>query len=876
MAKQDDTPLMQQWRDAKSRHPDALIFFRVGDFYEMFNEDAIEGAKLLGLTLTSRNNGGASAVPLAGVPARARDEYLERLVRLGRRVAVCEQVEDPATAKGLVRREVVETVTPGAVLTDGLLAARRNNWLVAVTRTDAGAWCVAAADVSTGEVHLSAVAGADLESELGALEPSELLLPKSLEGTTIVGADNAIRTYRPDWIFDAGAGEEESRRAWGVHSVAGFGFEEGDTALLGVLGGILTYLGEVQPTARASLRVPSIRRRDGAMVLDEMTRRNLELVDTLRPDRREDAPATLLDVIDETMTPMGSRLLRRWLLRPLVDVAAIWARQTAVAELNEDAPRRRTLRTVLRDVRDLERLGAKLAAGRIGPRDLAALGRSIALLPDVGKAGSGLHADRIAEIMTSLDMLDDVRERIASALTDEPPPVLGEGGVIREGYDDELDELRSTRDGAQDAIARFQTGERQRTGITSLKVGYNKVFGYYIEVTRPNLDRVPSDYERRQTISNAERFVTPDLKEWESRILNAEERIGALETRLFAELRAALAAAVPRIQASADAVAELDVLSGMAQTAERRGYARPEVHSGYRLEITGGRHPVVETMMPREMFIPNDVVLDEEGRIVILTGPNMAGKSTLLRQVGLIQLLAQMGSFVPAVAARIPLCDRIFTRVGASDNLVRGQSTFMVEMQETAAILNGASSRSLVLLDEIGRGTATYDGVSIAWAVTEHLHERIGVKTIFATHYHELTQLADLLPALVNRNVAVREAGNEIVFLHQLRPGGADRSYGIEVGRLAGLPDEVVGRAREILRELEGAHSGGGAGLGRSGARRPASTSPPDQLSLFRPADHPALVALRELHPDTLTPLEALNLLSQLHAIATGRSVSDV
>jgi DNA mismatch repair protein MutS len=467
MAKQDDTPLMQQWRDAKSRHPDALIFFRVGDFYEMFNEDAIEGAKLLGLTLTSRNNGGASAVPLAGVPARARDEYLERLVRLGRRVAVCEQVEDPATAKGLVRREVVETVTPGAVLTDGLLAARRNNWLVAVTRTDAGAWCVAAADVSTGEVHLSAVAGADLESELGALEPSELLLPKSLEGTTIVGADNAIRTYRPDWIFDAGAGEEESRRAWGVHSVAGFGFEEGDTALLGVLGGILTYLGEVQPTARASLRVPSIRRRYGAMVLDEMTRRNLELVDTLRPDRREDAPATLLDVIDETMTPMGSRLLRRWLLRPLVDVAAIWARQTAVAELNEDAPRRRTLRTVLRDVRDLERLGAKLAAGRIGPRDLAALGRSIALLPDVGKAGSGLHADRIAEIMTSLDMLDDVRERIASALTDEPPPVLGEGGVIREGYDDELDELRSTRDGAQDAIARFQTGERQRTGITS-------------------------------------------------------------------------------------------------------------------------------------------------------------------------------------------------------------------------------------------------------------------------------------------------------------------------------------------------------------------------------------------------------------------------
>jgi DNA mismatch repair protein MutS len=876
MAKQDDTPLMQQWREAKSRHPDALVFFRVGDFYEMFNEDAVEGAKLLGLTLTSRNNGGASDVPLAGVPARARDEYLERLLRLGRRVAVCEQVEDPATARGLVRREVVETVTPGAVMNDGLLAARRNNWLVALTRADRGDYALAAADVSTGEIHVAGVPADEIESELGALEPSELLLPKSLDGQSVAGADRAIRTYRPDWIFDAAAGEEESKRAWGVQTVAGFGFEEGDTPLLGVLGGILNYLGEVQPSSRASLRPPRIRRRDGAMVLDEMTRRNLELVDTLRPDRRDGAPATLLDVIDDTMTPMGSRLLRRWLLRPLVDAGSIWARQSAVAELVDDAPRRRVLRGALRDVRDLERLGAKVGAGRIGPRELAALGRSIALLPDVRDAVGELGAERIADVVSSLDLLDDVRTRIESALTDEPPAVLGEGGVIRDGYDEELDALRSTRDGAQDAIAAFQAGERTRTGITSLKVGYNKVFGYYIEVTRPNLDRVPSEYERRQTISNAERFVTPDLKEWESRILNAEERIGTLETRLFAELRAGLAREVPRIQGSADAVSELDVLAGLAQTAERRGYARPEVHTGYRLEITAGRHPVVETMMPRERFIPNDIVLDEDGRIVILTGPNMAGKSTLLRQVGLIQLMAQMGSFVPAGSAKLPLCDRIFTRVGASDNLVRGQSTFMVEMQETAAILNGATSHSLVLLDEIGRGTATWDGVSIAWAVTEHLHETIGVKTIFATHYHELTQLADLLPALINLNVAVREVGNEIVFLHQLLPGGADRSYGIEVGRLAGLPEGVVGRAREILYELEGAHSGGGEGLGRSGSRRPASTAKPDQLSLFRAPDHPALVALRGLDPETLTPLEALNVLFRLHARARGETGTDL
>jgi DNA mismatch repair protein MutS len=864
----DDTPLMQQWRAAKARHPDALVFFRVGDFYEMFNEDAVEGARLLGLTLTARNNGGAAEVPLAGVPVRARDEYLQRLVRLGRRVAVCEQIEDPALARGIVRREVVETVTPGAVMSDALLADRRNNWLAALLESESGT-ALGAVDISTGEVTVARVSAGALASELALLEPAELLLPRSREGQP-AELEGVLRTYRPDWIFDVETAAEEVRRTYGVHDVSGFGFEPADGALVAVLGALLAYLNEVQPAAREALRPPRLRRGDDAMVLDEMTRRNLELVEPLRSDRRDDRPATLLAVIDETLTPMGARLLRRWLLRPLLDSVQIRARQDAVAELLSAPAMRRSARSGLEHVRDLERLAARVAAERIGPRDMSALGRSLALLPSLRAAMAAATSPALVRL-ACMDALEDVSEELARTLVAEPPATLQEGGALRPGCDALLDELRATRDGAQDTIARLQARERERSGIPSLKVGYNKVFGYYIEVTRANLERVPADYERRQTIANGERFVTPELKEWENRILNAEEKIGEREAQLFAELRGRVARQVSRLQTTSDLVAELDVLAALAHLAERRQYVRPEVHNAYALAIRGSRHPVVETMMPRETFIPNDVTLDDAGRIMILTGPNMAGKSTLLRQVGLIQLLAQMGSFVPAAGARLPVCDRIFTRVGASDNLVRGQSTFMVEMQETAAILHGATRASLVLLDEIGRGTATYDGVSIAWAVTEYLHEQSGAKTIFATHYHELTQLADQLPALINCNVAVREVGHDIVFLHQLRPGGADRSYGIDVGRLAGLPRAVVERAREILYELEGAHTGGGAGLGSHGQHRPRSARTPDQLSLFQPPEHPAVRRLRELDPERLTPLEALNVLAELHALVAAR-----
>jgi DNA mismatch repair protein MutS len=870
MPKPDDTPLMQQWRDAKARHPDALVFFRVGDFYEMFCEDAEEGARLLGLTLTSRNNGGAAHVPLAGVPVRARDEYIQRLIRLGRRVAICEQVEDPADAKGIVRREVVETVTPGAVVADALLTDRRNNHLVALLEAGADI-ALAAVDASTGEVTVVLGPADGLEAELARFEPAELLLPASRLGREVVGAGAASHTYRPDWLFDAQHGRDELLRRYQVSALDGFGFESGDTSLIGVLGALVSYLAEVQPSAMDVLRPPRIERGGSAMVLDEMTRRNLELVEPLRLDAgaRTGAsaaarPATLIDVIDETQTPMGARLLRRWVLRPLIVADRIWERQEAVANLLEDAALRRAVRAALKDVRDLERLAVKVGSGRVLPRELNALALSLARLPAVAEALRGATATLLAGLATGFDVLTDVRELLARGLADELPAGIGDGDVIRAGWDAGLDELRAIRDGAQEYIARLQTRERERTGIPSLKVGYNKVFGYYLEITRANLDRAPADFERKQTLANAERYVTPELKEWEAKALDAEDRILALEAKLFAELRRDVAARMQRLQTTAERVALIDVLTSLAQLAERSGYTRPEVHTGYRLEIRAGRHPVVERMMPRETFIPNDVILDDDGRIMILTGPNMAGKSTLLRQVGLIQLLAQMGSFVPARSARLPVCDRIFTRVGASDNLVRGQSTFMVEMHETAAILHAASRASLVLLDEIGRGTATYDGVSIAWAVTEHLHEKLGVKTVFATHYHELTQLADLLPALVNCNVAVREVGDDIVFLHQLQAGGADRSYGIEVGRLAGLPAAVVARAREILRELEGAHSGGGEGLGRFGRHGPER--PQTQLSLFAPAEHPAVERLRRTNINTLTPLEALNLVAELKA----------
>ncbi|HIC63730.1 MAG TPA: DNA mismatch repair protein MutS, partial [Gemmatimonadetes bacterium] len=599
---------------------------------------------------------------------------------------------------------------------------------------------------------------------------------------------------------------------------------------------------------------------------DEMTRKNLELIEPLRTGEKGGA---LLDVLDVTTTPMGGRLLRRWVLEPLIHIEDICVRHGAVEEFVERPDVRRRIRGSLSGITDLERLAGKVGTGRVTPRDLAGLERSLEQLPEIQAAGIEAKDSLIRECAVDKDCLEDVSTLLKRAISDDPPATLQEGGVVRKGWSEDLDELRAVRDGARDFIASLQVRERERTGVASLKVGFNKVFGYYLEVTRANLDKVPVDYVRKQTLANAERYFTPELKEWEEKVFGAEDRISHLEAELFSDIRGRVAMEIGRLQDTAERIATLDVLVSFAEIAASQNYVRPEIHSGFELELVASRHPVVETMMPREKFIPNDICLDENGWIVVLTGPNMAGKSTVLRQVGLIQLLAQIGSFVPADQARIPVADRIFTRVGASDNLARGQSTFMVEMSETAAIVHGATEMSLVLLDEIGRGTSTYDGVSIAWSVTEYLHEELGSKTIFATHYHELTQLGDLLPGVKNMNVLVREVGSDIVFLRRLLEGGADRSYGIQVARLAGLPDTIVARAQELLVELEGTHTGGGEGLGRHGIHRPGSETAPDQLSMFR-ADHPALIRLREMDPDDLTPRDALELLYQLRAVAHG------
>ncbi|MHB1263282.1 MAG: DNA mismatch repair protein MutS [Gemmatimonadaceae bacterium] len=860
------TPLMQQYREIKARHQGAILFFRMGDFYETFFEDAEIASRVLGITLTARNNGGASEVPLAGVPVRALNDYLRKLVQGGYRVAICEQVEDPKLAKGIVRREVVETVSPGVAYADDLLEGERNNYVIAVAPPVNGSSGVAAADVSTGELRLfvARAGGGELDALLARLAPREVLLPRGSSPAATL-PDRALVTEREGWEFDPALAGEELRRHFGVHSIEGLGLGDADAPAIGAAGVLLRYLKELQPAGIPHLARPVVERPGGIMPLDEMTRRNLELVESLRGGGTE---GTLLAVLDRTQTPMGARLLRQWLLAPLTERAAIDARLDAVQALVRDAIARDTLRQALDGVRDVERLAAKVAANRATPRELHALGASLGRLPrveaavrGVAEGGRGDSRHALHEILAQWDSCAALAADIGAVLVERPPISIGDEATIARGVDAELDELRVLRDGGKDAIARIQQEERERTGITSLKVGFNRVFGYFIEITNANKHLVPADYQRRQTLTGAERYVTPALKEYEEKVLHAAERIEQRERELFEALRARVAAQVPRLQCAARAVAQLDTLAALADVAAREGYVRPTLTDGFDLEIRAGRHPVVERMMPRDQFIPNDVALTGDARMIILTGPNMAGKSTILRQVGLIALMAQVGSFVPAAAATVGVCDRVFTRVGASDNLVRGQSTFMVEMAETSAILHTATSRSLVLLDEIGRGTSTYDGVSIAWAVSEHLHERTQCKTIFATHYHELTQLADELPALRNFNVGVREVGDRVLFLHRLMPGGADRSYGIEVGRLAGLPEAVIARAKAVLAVLEAGH------VVEPNAKHVA---PVAQFSLFAEMPHPVVEELKGLDVNALTPLQALQLLARLTDQARG------
>jgi DNA mismatch repair protein MutS len=802
-----DTPLMRQYLEIKEAYPDCIVFFRLGDFYEMFFDDAVVVARSLDLTLTSRDKGKENPIPMCGVPHHASRHYLAKLVERGFKIAVAEQVEDPKVAKGIVRREVVRVVTPGTIVDDEQLDPKAAHYLVALV-VEGGAAGLAHLDVTTGEFAATQLPLRDLADELSRLEPREVL-HDGLDEATHAELSRRVRTA---WTPLVAAGAYNAERAKTELQVA-TGRELPAGAQLGPLAlraavAVVKYASETQPAGKLPLTQLLPYTPSQQLILDDATRFNLELFATIIGGKKE---GSLLGVLDETRTSMGGRMLRRWLAAPLVDVAQIRRRHDAVEWLVEHASLRAELRLELAEVYDLERLAGRATLGVASPRDLAALARSLARLPELrdrlkasfaGDAAARLAHPELLELPS--DLCSDVSDEVRATLVDEPPPAWKDGGFVRRGFSRELDELSDLSEGGKGKIAEIELRERERTGIGSLKVRYNRVFGYYLEITRSNLDRVPSDYVRKQTLANAERFVTAELADYEAKILGADERRIALELEAFDKLRRRVAEAARRLLPVAESVARLDALASLAEVAQAASYVRPEVDAGSRLEIEDGRHPVVEKLAAAGRFVPNDVTLDPDGEaLLVITGPNMAGKSTAMRQTALIVVMAQLGSFVPARRARVGICDRVFTRVGASDNLARGESTFMVEMRETAHILGHATRRSLVVLDEIGRGTSTYDGLSIAWAVAEHIHDRIGARTMFATHYHELTALAETRPRVRNFSTAVREWRDEVVFLHKLVPGGASRSYGIQVARLAGLDKSVVTRARQILDALE-------------------------------------------------------------------------
>jgi DNA mismatch repair protein MutS len=859
------TPMMQQYRELKARDPDALLLFRMGDFYEMFGEDAERAAALLGLTLTSRDKG-PDAIPMAGFPHPALETYLAKLVAAGQRAAVCEQVEDPKLAKGLVRREVVRVVTPGTLTDESLLDPKAANYLAAVVEVR-GKLGLAWVELSTGRFSLTGVSRKELADEIARLNPAETIVSEtSLDSPwvrALRGQGSLALTARPSWDFLPDQARESLFQQVGTSTLAGFGVDD-HSPEVNAAGALVAYLRETQKSALLHLTRLTPYHRAHILALDEMTRRSLELTRTLREGRRE---GSLLQVIDLTVTPMGARLLADWLTSPLTVLDTIQARQAAVGELFDDASLRADLRAGLDRAYDLERLAARVGTGRASPRDLAALGRTLAILPRLKARISARAAPLLNQLEAALELCPEVRAAIDEALVEDPPLAVKEGGLIREGYHPDLDELRSIARGGKSWIAKFQAEQIRITGISSLKVGYNKVFGYYIEVTHAQGAKVPANYIRKQTVKNAERYITPELKEYEDKVLRAEDRACELESELFTTLRDRVAADAPRLVQAGAVLAQIDVLAALAELAARQGYCRPEIVTDPVLAIDSGRHPVLDALMPQGDFVPNDTHLGADGgSILLITGPNMAGKSTYIRQVALIVILAQMGGFVPAKCARVGIADRLFARVGATDELGRGQSTFMVEMTETANILNNATPRSLVILDEIGRGTSTFDGVSLAWAITEHLHDVTSCRTLFATHYHELVELEKTKPRLRNANVAVREQGGEIVFLHRIVPGGADQSYGIHVARLAGVPAQVLERAREILVFLERTHAPDSSGPPRAGPRVKSARSL--QNSLFAKLPEPLLEELRNIDLATLPPEEALDLVRRLRELA--------
>jgi len=858
-----DTPMMQQYRRLKQQYPDAILLFRMGDFYEMFGDDACKAAPILDIALTTRDKSHADPVPMCGVPYHAVDTYIDRLLKCGLMVAICEQLEEPKAAKGLVKRDVVRVVTPGAVVHPTALIGNENNFLVGLCG-GGERFGLAVVDVSTGEFKLTEIEGPQanrrVADELQRLMPRELLVPAAweTEPPALPGIDVPPWkvTPREDWRFDAELAYRRLTQHFGTSSLEGYGCE-GATLAITAAGGVLEYLQETQRVALTHIQGLSRYYLSDFMALDATTQRHLELVRTAVEGTRE---GTLLELLDHTITAMGGRLLRRWVLEPLVQVAAIRHRQAAVATLVEAWMARDEVRSFLKDIADIERITSRVNLGTASPRDLWALKQSLQTLPHLYQVLAVLDAPALHPYLADWDPLTDVYECLDRALAEEASHATQVGDFFRPGYHAELDELRRLRTDSKHVLACLETEERERTGISSLRLHYNRVFGYYFEVPKRVLHLVPSDYERRQTLANAERFVTPALKIHEARILGAEERIAALTQALFQELQSAVARETRRLQAVARAIAALDVLANFATIAHASGYVRPEVDEGDVIDIKGGRHPILERVGEGKSFVPNDTYLDDATqRVLVLTGPNMAGKSTYLRQVALVVLLAQIGSFVPAERARIGVVDRIFTRIGAQDHLQRGHSTFMVEMHETANILHNATARSLLILDEIGRGTSTFDGLSIAWAVIEHITTAIRARTLCATHYHELAELELWHPEVKNYHVAVQDTPEGIAFLRVVLPGSMNRSYGIQVARLAGLPQVVVRRANQVLEQLT--HHGSTPARGKRRRAMLVRSNPPEQLSLFGASTHPILEELHRLDLTRLTPLEALTTL---------------
>lgn len=862
------TPMVSQYQAIKEQYPDVILMFRLGDFYEMFGDDAITASRELEIVLTSRSQGYAADVPMCGVPFHAVDRYVAKLISRGYRVAICDQLEDPKKAKKIVKRGVTRVVTPGTVLEDGMLEAKANNYLVAVS-SEPESYGVAVVDISTGEFAITEIAGRDLSGklleELDRLAPAEVLLKeidadltdpiRRATGATITRYENNSIYRKPP--------REVLKEHFRTDSLRGFGAED-MRAGLEAAAMILDYLKHTNAGALQSITSLSTYSTSGFMILDAAARRNLELTHSMSADTRG---ASLLSIIDKTRTPMGGRLMRKWLDQPLLDVKRINRRLDAVEELYNDALMRGEVRETLGSIQDLERLMSRIVSETANARDLIGLAQSLKQLPKLSQLISSVTSERLKTISAAIEFLDPVVELIERAIEPNPPITLRDGGIIARGYNADLDALKSAATDGRDWIANLEAQERERTGIKNLKVGYNSVFGYYLEVTKPNLHLVPDDYIRKQTTTNAERFITPSLKEMEAKVLGADEKAAELEYELFCEVRSKVADEAVRVGKVARAVAELDALASLAEVASSNGYVKPVVNESDEIRIKNGRHPVVEHFLA-EQFVPNDALVNcDTDQLLIITGPNMAGKSTYLRQVALIVLLAQMGSFVPADDAVIGVVDHIFTRVGAHDELASGQSTFMVEMNETANILNNATRSSLIILDEIGRGTSTYDGLSIAWAVAEEIN-RLGARTLFATHYHHLNDLEGKLKGVKNYRIAVREEKDRIVWLRKIMPGGTDRSYGIEVARLAGLPPDVIDRASEILRELES--NGAGSKAVSKNARISAKTEKL-QMTLFEAEKHPVIEELEKLDTSVMSPIEALNKLYELQKRVVGR-----